>query len=130
MKQTTRDNIIYLAVGLALVGLLAADFFYADSHGRRMWLPSYFAIRTAAYMGVIVYFVVKETRKVKATLAQTIICSLVASILHLGIAFMFRDILNGSFGLILWVLAVLEISLIVWLMVRAVIYLRSRSHEA
>ncbi len=31
MKQKTRDNLVYLAVGLSIVALIVADFFYADT---------------------------------------------------------------------------------------------------
>jgi hypothetical protein len=51
MKQKTRDNLIYLAVGLGVVALIVADFVYADSHGQRMWWPSTFASRATYTTG-------------------------------------------------------------------------------
>jgi hypothetical protein len=45
MKSGTRDNLIYLGVGLGVAALVVADFFYADSHGQEMWMPSRFALR-------------------------------------------------------------------------------------
>ncbi|MGH9568100.1 MAG: hypothetical protein ACRD4F_00575, partial [Candidatus Angelobacter sp.] len=98
MKQTTRDNVIYLTIGLIIAGLVTADFFYADSHGKQMWLPSSFAFRAVGYMGILGYFVVRETRKVRATVCQAIACVALASILHLAIAFWFRNIIGGRFG--------------------------------
>ena len=35
MKPETRDNVIYLAVGISIAALVTADFFYADSHGMK-----------------------------------------------------------------------------------------------
>lgn len=130
MKETTRDNVIYLAVALSIAGLVAFDAFYADSHGRRMWLPSSFAIRTVGYMGILAYFVVREIRKINATTVQTIICVLVASALHLGIAFLFPNIIGGHFGPELWIFAVAEMFLIVQLMVLGVNYFRREKHHS
>ena len=33
MKPKSRDNLIYLAVGLSIAGFVVARFFYAESHG-------------------------------------------------------------------------------------------------
>jgi hypothetical protein len=56
MKQQTRDNLTYLAVGLGLAALLAFDAFYSDSHNRKMWMPSRFAFNAVAFMGVLVLY--------------------------------------------------------------------------
>jgi hypothetical protein len=129
MHQTTRDNLIYLAVGIGIAALVVADFFYADSHGRAMWMPSNFAIRAVAYIAILGYFVARETRKAKATLFQVTMCVLAAGILHLGIVYAFRETISGRFSIGLWALAVLEFFLIVQLMVYTVHYLRSRSQR-
>jgi drug/metabolite transporter (DMT)-like permease len=60
MRPQTRDNLIYLTVGFCVAALLAVDFFWADSHGRKMWLPSAFAFRAVAYTGVLGYFVARD----------------------------------------------------------------------
>src|SRR5437879_4077418 len=130
MKQTTRDNLIYLAVGLSVAALVTADCFYADSHGREMWWPSTFAYRLVAYLGVLGYLVGRETRKIGATVTQMIMCVLAAWILQLGIAFAFRQTFSGRYTLGLWVLAVVGGFAIIQLMVGAVRYLRSDSDRS
>lgn len=127
MKQGTRDNLIYLAVGLSVAAFLTADFFFAESRGRVMWWPSRFAYRNVVYMGLLGYFVATETRKVKATLLQTATCVLVGSILHVGVVFTFRQTFADRFSINLFGLLLLEFLLIVQLMVQAVRYLGSRS---
>ena len=127
MKPTTRDNIIYLGVGLGIAALVTFDFFYADSRGKEMWMPSEFAFHVVAYMGILGYFVATETRKVKATFMQTALCVVAASILHLGVAFGFRQTYAGGLSFGLYGLALLEFFLIVQLMVQSISYLRSRT---
>jgi hypothetical protein len=124
MKQGTRDNLIYLSVGLSVAVLVAVDAFYADSNGQ-MWTSSRFACRVVAYVGVLGYLVGRETRKVGATLTQSIMCALAAGILQVGIAFVFRQTFSTRYSLSLWVLWVLGGFAIVQLMVWAVRYLRS-----
>jgi hypothetical protein len=70
MKQKTRDNLIYVTVGLGIVALIVANFFYADSHGQKMWWPSKFASRVVYTTALLAYFVARETRKAKSTLAH------------------------------------------------------------
>jgi hypothetical protein len=123
MKQETRDNLIYLAVGLSMAALLAADAFYAVGHDREVWVPSRFAFRIAAYMAILAYFVGREVRKVKATVVQTSICVLLACILHLGLAFSLRHLFSGPFSLEIWGLAVAESFIFTQAAVRAVRYL-------
>jgi len=72
MKQQTRDNLIYLVVGLGLAALLAFDAFYSDSHNRKMWMPSRFAFNAVAFMGVLVYMVVRETRKLRPSVPTSL----------------------------------------------------------
>lgn len=72
VKPSTRDNLIYSAVGLSIAALLAADAFYADSHGRKMWMPSRFTFRLVYTRALLGYFVARETRKVKAAVVQVL----------------------------------------------------------
>jgi cytochrome bd-type quinol oxidase subunit 2 len=123
MKQQTRDNLIYLAVGLGLAALLAFDAFYSDSHNRKMWMPSRFAFNVVAFMGVLVFMVVRETRKVRATVGQTVVSALAACSLHSGFASVFPRIFSERFGSGLWVFIVLELFLIVCLMVGVIRYI-------
>ena|ERR1700680_2209910 len=123
MKQRTRDNLIYLAVGISIAALVAADAFYADSHGRGMWIPSWFAFRLAYMTALPAYFVARETRKVKATVAQVLACGLFADIVNLVLAFRFRQAIGQLRGLSFWPLAVLEIFLLVQLLVWVVQHL-------
>lgn len=124
MEEKTRDNLIYLAVGLSIAGLLAVDAFYSASRDHKMWMPSRFALRTVAYMVVLAYFVAQETLKVRATIVQTVLCVLVACIMHLGIVILFRQAFSNPFNLGLWVLITLELFLVSRLMSRAVVYFR------
>ncbi len=126
MRPNTRDNLGLLVWGVFIAALVAADGFFAERHG----LSATFAIRVPAYMALLDYFVIRETRKAKATLIQTAACVAAASVLHLGIVFAFRQIFMDLFGLGLWTLVVLEIFGIVQLMVLTVRYLRRRSHRA
>ena len=84
MKQGTRDNLLYLAVGLSIAALVVADFFYADSHNQKMWSPSTLTSRAVYTTLLLAYFVAREARKGKATLLQVLACTLFASIVHLG----------------------------------------------
>ena len=129
MRPTTRDNLIYLAVGVGIAALVVADLFYADSHGRAMWMPSSFVFRAVVYMAILGYFVARETRKVKATSFQAMMCVLAAGILHLAVVYVFRQTISGRFSIGLWTLAILECFLIVQLMVYAVQYLKSKSQR-
>ena len=125
MKQSTRDNVIYLAVGLSVAALVAVDFFYAESHERQMWWPSELVFHAVAYMGLLGYFVAKETRKVGASLSQIFTCVLAGSILHLAVVFVFRQTYGGHLGLSLFGIALVEFFVIVQAMVQAVRYLGS-----
>jgi hypothetical protein len=125
MKTTTRDNLIYLAVGLGIAALLAADFFYAASHGTQIWRPSMFASRASYTTVLLAYFVARETCKAKATLAQVLACILFASIVHLGIVFTFRHTVSELSGISFSALAVFEMFLVFQLMMAVGRYLRS-----
>lgn len=109
MKETTRDNLIYLTVGLGIGALVAADAFYADSHGRQMWWPSKFAFHAVTTPGLLAYFVVREMRREKASLLQTLGALLFATLLQLGILFAFRRMFNELPGLAYSALAALSI---------------------
>lgn len=126
MKQgTRRDNLIYLTVGLSIATLVIADFFYADSHGREMWLPSRFASRTVYTTALLAYIVFRETRRMKATTIQVLACVAIAGIVHLAIAFVFRQQIEQLPGISFSGLAVLEIFVVVLLLLQALRYLRS-----
>jgi hypothetical protein len=107
-------------VGLGLAALLAFDAFYSGSHNRKMWMPSRFAINAVACMGVLIYIVVRETQKQRATVGQTLACVLVACLLHSGFAGVFPSVFSERFGSGLWVFIVLELFLIVGLTVVAI----------
>jgi hypothetical protein len=74
MKQSTRDNLTYLALGLTVTALVVCDAFYSDYYNRKICMPSGLAFNAAAFMGVLVYRVVRETQKAKATIFQTFAC--------------------------------------------------------
>ena len=83
-----------MSVGLALAALLAFDAFYSVSHNRKMWMASRFAFRAITTPSLLVYFVIKEMRRRKATLAQSFASVLFATLLQLGIMFAFRQIIE------------------------------------
>ena len=112
MKPKTRDNLIYLAVGLSVAALLVADFSYSLSHHVEMWMPSRFAFRGVYTTFLLAYFVVRESRKVKATLPQVFGCVLFAGIVHLAIIFAFRQTIDQLSGLVFSALAVFEMFLV------------------
>ena len=130
MKPKTRDNLIYLSVGLTIAALVWADFFYADSRGRKMWMPSRFALRAVTTPSLLAYFVVKEMRRQKASLFQTFAAVLFATLLQLLIMFGFRQIIDQLPGISYSALAVAEIFVVWQLSVRSVFYLTSphRAH--
>jgi len=130
MKPKTRDNLIYLAVGLGIAALITADAFYAVSRDREIWMPSIFAMRAVGYTAVLGPYVARETLKAKAKLAETIVCVVLGCMLQVGIAFAFRQTFSGRSTMRLYLLFVLGAFLIVRLMVLAVTYLGSKSHGA
>jgi hypothetical protein len=125
MKQNTRDNLIYVAVGLSIAALLVADFFYSLSHHTEMWRPSKFAFRGVFTTFLLAYFVARESRKLKATLLQVLGCVLFAGIVHLAIIFAFRQFVDQLSGMLFSALAVFEILLVFELATRVFRYLRS-----
>jgi Kef-type K+ transport system membrane component KefB len=129
MKQQTRDNLVYLAVGIGLAALLAFDAFYSDSHNREMWMPSRFAFNAVGFMAVLVYMVVHETRKLRARVGQTVVCVLAACLLHSVTVLVFPQIFAQRFGAGLWVFIVLELFLVIRLMVRVVRYMEKTARK-
>lgn len=130
MKETLRDNLIYLAVALSIVGLIVADFIYADSHGQKMWWPSRLTFRAAYTTVLLAYFVVRETRKMKATVVQIVSYILLASLVHLAIVFAFRHAAVEFSGIAFAALAVLEMFFVFQLLMLIVRYLRSDNSAA
>jgi hypothetical protein len=130
MKPETRDNLIYLGVGLGIAVLVVADFFYADSHGQKMWWPSRFAFRAAYTTVLLAYFVIRETRKMKATLVQILAYILFASLVHLAIVFTFRHAAGELSGITFAALAVLEMFFVFQLLMLVVRYLRSGDSDS
>lgn len=118
MKNSTRDNLIYLAVGLGVAALVTADAFYADSHGLRMWVPSLFALRAVYSTGLLGYFVVREARKATATIVHVLACLLFASVVHLTIIFGFHQAVGQLHGITFVVLLVFEMYLIIRITLR------------
>ncbi len=124
VKQTTRDNLIYVAVGLCVAALLAADAFYADSHGRRMWLPSKFAFRAVATTALVMYFVARETHRAKATAVQAFSAAMIAGLVQFVVVFVFRQIVEESSGISFSSLAVFEMFIVFSLAMWMARYLR------
>ena len=90
-----------------------------------MWVPSSFAFRLVGTTALLGYFVARETRKAKATLVQTITCILLAIVIHLLIAFAFRQAVGQVSGISFSALAGLELFLVVQFLLQVLRYLRS-----
>lgn len=112
MKPTTRDNLIYLTVGLTIAGLLAADVFYADSHGTKAWMPSRFAFRAATTPSLLAYLIVRQMRQERAKLPRIAAAVLLATMLQLGIMFACRQMIDQLPGFTYSAIAVVEIFLV------------------
>ncbi len=128
MKPKTRDNLIYLAVGISIAVFVVARFFYADSHGQVLAFPSRFAFRAVTSLLLVGYFVAREVRKVNATFAQVVICVLAAVPLHLAVSFGFRQIVGQLPGILYAGFAAIEIFLIVELLTWVVRHFRRVAH--
>jgi hypothetical protein len=127
----TRDNIIYLAVGISIAALVVVQDFYAESHNGRVIVNlSRFAVRAAGSTLLVGYFVAREVRGVSATLAEMVLCVVVAGLLQLAISFTFHQSVGqlSSLPYVSWM--TLQTFLIVKLMTRAIFYFKSRSNGA
>lgn len=113
MKPRTRDNLIYLAVGISIAAFVWIDFFYADSHGKEMWMPSRFAFRTVTTPALLAYFVIKEMLRRKARFLGVFSAVLFATLVQLAIMFGFRQLIEKLPGISYSALTVLEM-LLVW----------------
>ena len=120
MKPKTRDNIIYLAVGLGIAAFLAQQVFYAADHGQAIAHLSGFAVRIVGSTLVVGYFVGREVRKVGATIAGVILCVVIAGVLQLALSFGFRQYVDRLSSMSYVALAALETFLIVSLATWAV----------
>jgi hypothetical protein len=123
MKPKTKDNVVYLTVGLSIAALVTFDAFYADSRGQQMWWPSPFAFRATYTTLLLGYFVFKQTRNMKATINQMLACALLASAVHLVIVFVFRRIIGQLSGVTFSALALIEIFLVLLLTAQSVRYM-------
>jgi hypothetical protein len=129
MKPKTRDNLIYLAIGLSIAGVVAGLFFYADSHGQVPVFPSRFKVRLVTTMLLVAYFVARAARRVNSTLAGVAVCVLVAGLLPVAISFSFRQIIGQLPGIPYAGFAAIEIFFIVELIERTGSYLRRMAHS-
>jgi hypothetical protein len=114
MKPKTRDNLIYLAVGLAVVAFVVEQDFYAESHhglviGR---LPTV-AARSVISMLVVGWFVGREAKRASATHVEAIVCVVVAVCLQLVICLGSRQLIDQLSGMSYVGLAALETFLMV-----------------
>ena len=114
MKPRTRDNLIYLAVGLGVAALWASYFFYADSHGSKMWVPSRFTSRTFYTTLLIWYVVFKSARQTRPVLVRVVASMLFATFLHLIIFFGCRQVIDQLPTLMFWLFWVIELYLVIY----------------
>jgi hypothetical protein len=110
-------------MGVGVTALVVADFFYSDSHGTEMWLPTRFAFRAVTSSGLLAFFVVREMRRKKATAPQILASVLFAMLVQLGVLFALRDMVNELSGLNYSAIAVLELFFVWQLSVEGVPYL-------
>jgi hypothetical protein len=95
MKPKTRDNVIYLAVGLGIAALVCIDAFYSLSRNREMWMPSWFAARVVYTTALIWYFAIREIRKrFKTKFFEMFGGILFITLIHVGLAFYFRQAID------------------------------------
>jgi hypothetical protein len=128
MKLRTRDNIIYLTVGFSIAALVAADFFYADSHGRKVWVPSRFAFRSVYTTALIWYVVLKGIRQTKQTFVRVLVWLLFATLVHLTIVFASRQIIEELPGIAFAAVWVLELYFVFFMTEKFALFL-TRTHQ-
>jgi uncharacterized membrane protein len=88
-----------------------------------MWRPSRFAFRLAYTTALLGYFVVRETRKVKATVVQVLACVLFAGAVHLAIGFGCRQAIGQLPGISFAAWGVVELFFLVQLLVLVIQHL-------
>lgn len=114
MTVKTRDNLIYVGVGILVAGTAAAYFFYTDSHGRRMWVPSRFASRSVYTTLLFWYVIIRTTRQARFSFYQILASVLFATFLHLTIFFSCRQILDQLPTIVFWPFWVIELYLVTY----------------
>jgi hypothetical protein len=128
MKPRTRDNIIYLTVGLSIAALLVADVFYTDSHGGKMWFPSRFAFRSVYTTALIWYFVLKGIGQAKLTFVRVLAWLLSATLMHLAIVFASRQIIENLPGIAFAALCPWELYFVFFITEKFALYLTQARH--
>lgn len=109
MKRLTRDNLIYLAIGIGIASFLVWQDFYAENHhGRGIIHISKFEFRTISSLFIVGYYLALQLRKLKATITEILGCLLVSSLLLLAVAFEFRDYMTNLPGIAYVGVVVLE----------------------
>lgn len=126
MKPKTRDNLIYLAVGLSIAAFAVEYDFYAESHGRGIVHLSTFAVRAVTSTLIVGYFVARAIGNAGATLAEVILCVVVAGVLQLAISLGFRQYLGQLSSMSYVGLASLETVFVVNLATWAASHFRAR----
>jgi hypothetical protein len=131
MKPKSRDNLIYLGVGLGIVALLVVDLIYTESHGREMWMPSKFAFRIVGSTGILAYLLGKKMHQGRATLVQILVGVLLAIVVHVGIIFKFRQAADQLSTISFSPFVILEMFFVAVLSEQAVLRLipRQRKHQ-
>lgn len=131
MNHTTRDNLIYLAVGLGIVGILVADFTYFDRRGQQAWFPSVFSFRAVVLTILVAYFVNSDiVRRGKGEQARALICALLAALIQIGVAFSFRQFVSGLSAMSFVFYGTLDVFVIYELTLQAAQFLKfGRGHR-
>src|SRR5271157_526910 len=113
MKPSTRDNFIYVAVGLSIAGFVAEQVLFSDTHGRVLANLSALVFRAGGATIVAGYFVARVVRNSGAPLNKVALYVVVASAVQLAISLYFRQYVGQLSGLAFIGLATIETFLIV-----------------
>ena len=125
MKPKTRDNLIYLAVGLSIVAFVAEQVFYSESHGRAVAKLSTFAFRAAGSMLVAGYFVGRAVRNLHVAPYRVILCVIAVSVLQLAMSFGFQQYIGQLSSMSYVTVAAIE----TFLLVKVTTWVVLRSHS-
>lgn len=129
MKTTTRDNLIYLTVGVGIAAVVAARVFYAERHGLVVGHLPTFPFRLVTSTFTVGYFVARQARRLGASATDVVTSVLDAGLIQAAVGFAFHRAIGSLSSISHVILVVLETVLIVNLMIWGVSYFRSRSRR-
>jgi hypothetical protein len=129
MRLKTRDNLIYLTVGICIAALVIAQVFYADTHGHNFVNISNFEFRVASALLFVGYFMFRAARTLRANSSELCLSVTAACLLIVLAGFVFRQSVEQLPGLLYSGLAALETVLIIELVKWGLLYFRRMAHS-